>query len=301
MKIIRIAFAVLILVITLLTITGCGRGVETEEAEEQTVIQTVTRGDLSLDISAVGNLALSEKETLAFELTGTVKKVFVEEGDYVEQGQVLATLDISERDDHLKTLSRAIETKDQAMQQAEINYQNAADAMETVNSQAYADQKKAQAELEVANAEISLASAQDIFDIAESQYLDNWTVPERIRNYNQKKAQLEIAKIALIEAENKLTDVPADLEIERETKQKELAIKKSQLEDAQQQLDDAVEALEEAQNQEWDIKAPYEGFITKVNLIEGNTTQKEAAAIEIADPDEFEADVYVSEMDIFNI
>jgi HlyD family secretion protein len=300
-KIIRIISAVLILVTTLLVFTGCGRGVETEETEEQTVIQTITRGDLSLDISAVGNLALSQKETLAFELSGTVKDILVEEGDYVEEGQVLATLDMSERDDQLKTLTRDIETKDQALLQAEINYQNAEDALDKVNSQVYADQKKAEAELEVANAKISLASAQEIYDIVEREYLDNWTVPERIRNYNQKKVQLSLAKITLIEAEKNLEDVSTDLEIEREIKQKELVIKKSQLEDAQQQLDEAIEALEEAQNPEWNITAPYEGFITKVNLVEGNTIQKGAAAIEIADPDEFEAEVYVSEMDIFNI
>ena len=301
MKIIRLILSSLILVTILLIFSGCGKGNESEENEEQTVIQTITRGDLSLDISAVGNLALSQKENLAFKLTGTIKEILIEVGDYVDEGQVLATLDTSERNDQLKTLTRTIETKDQALLQAEINYQNAEDALENVISQEYADQKKAKAELEVANAEISLASAQDMFDIAEDLYLQNWTVPERIRNYNQKKAQLDIAKIALIDAEKKLADVPADLEIERETKQKELVIKKSQLEDAQQQLDDAVEALEEAQTQEWNIKAPYEGFITKINLIVGNIVQKGATAIEIADPDEFEAEVYVSEMDIFNI
>lgn len=301
MKIIRITFAVLILGATLLIPTGCGRAPEQEEAEEQTVIQTITRGDLSLDISAVGNLALSQKETLAFELAGTVNEILVEVGDYVAEGQVLATLDASERDDQLRALTREIETKDQALLQAEINYQNTEDALDHVNSQVYADQKQAEAELEVANAKISLASAQEIFDLAESQYLNNWTVPERIRNYNQKKVQLNLAKINLIEAEKKLADVSADLEIERETKQKELVIKKSQLEDAQQQLDEAIEELDDAQTQDWDVKAPYEGFITKINLVEGNTIQKGAAAIEIADPDEFEAEVYVSEMDIFNI
>ena len=301
MKIIRITFSALILFATLIVISGCGKGTELEEAEEQTVIQAVTRGDLSLDISAVGNLALSQKDTIAFELTGTVEEVLVEVGDYVEEGQVLATLDTSERDDQLKTLTRTIETKDQALLQAEINYQNAQDALDYVNSQLYADQKEAEAELEVANANISLASAQDIFDIAESQYLSNWTVPEHIRNYNQKKIQLNIAKMNLIEAEKQLEDVSADLEIEREIKQKELVIKKGQLEDAQQLLDDAIEALDDTQNQEWEVTAPYEGFITKINLTEGSTIQKGATALEIADPDEFEAEVYVSEMDIFNI
>ncbi len=301
MKFIRISLSVLILGVTLALITGCGRGTETVETEEQTVIEPVTRGDLSLDISAVGNLALSDKETLSFGITGTVSEVMVEEGDYVEEGQVLATLDTSERDAQLKTLTRAIETKDQAQLQAEINNQNAEDTLERVNSQGYADQKEAEAELAVANAKISLNNAQDNFDRAEENYESNWTWPPYIRQYDLTKAQLAIAEVNLTEAESALENVSSDLEVERETKQKELVIAKSKLEDAQLAYDDAVSELEDAQNEDWNITAPYEGFITKVNLVEGSVIQEGGSAIEIADPNEFEAEVYVSEMDIFNI
>ncbi|GAH08417.1 unnamed protein product, partial [marine sediment metagenome] len=59
--------------------------------EEQLV--AVQRGDLTIDITAVGNLAFACKEELTFEVSGTVGEVLVEVGDSVEEGQVLANLD----------------------------------------------------------------------------------------------------------------------------------------------------------------------------------------------------------------
>ena len=75
---------------------GCGSGAE--EVERQVV--TVQRGNLVIDITAVGNLALSCTEDLAFEIAGTVEEVLVEEADSVEEGQVLAKLDIEEWEEH---------------------------------------------------------------------------------------------------------------------------------------------------------------------------------------------------------
>ena len=83
MKPIRILLIMLIICSLVITTAGCKGGEESVVTEEQVIIQTVQRGDLSLDISAVGNLTVSEKETLAFELSGTIDEVLVEEGDYV--------------------------------------------------------------------------------------------------------------------------------------------------------------------------------------------------------------------------
>jgi HlyD family secretion protein len=299
-KPIRIVLTALALCSILVFTAGCNKEKAATETEAD-IISTIQRGDLSLDISAVGNLALSEKENLSFALAGTVKEVLVEEGDYVNKGEILAKLDTSDREDNLKTLTRTIETKDQALIQAEINLKNAEDALAAVNSQAYADQKIAQAELDVANNKITLANAQDAYDFAKSRYDYNWTVPENIRNYEQKQAQLAIAKANLANTENTLAAVSGNIELERETKEKELAINKSRLEDAQLEMDNAKDALAEAEAQSWDIIAPYDCFISKVSISEGSEVQKNTNAIEIADPNNFETDVYVSEMDIFNV
>ena len=97
MKYFRIPLIILVLfgVITL-SLSCAAKPDSTLEMESQVV--TVERGDLTVDITAVGNLALSIKEDLAFDLfyqEGTVEEVLVEEGDPVEEGQVLARVDTS--------------------------------------------------------------------------------------------------------------------------------------------------------------------------------------------------------------
>lgn len=299
MKPIKVALTFLLLGSVLALSTGCQKTVA--EETEQEVIVSVQRGDLSLDVAAVGNLALSEKQLLSFALGGSVAEVLVEEGDFVEQDQVLAKLDTTDRDDYLKTLTKTIELKDQALLQAEISLQNAKNALAAINSQSYLDQKKAQAELDVVNAETALVNAEDAFEIAEEQYELNWTVPERIRNYKQKTIQLTMAKLSLAEAKETLATIESDIALEIEIKDKELVIVKSKYEDARKEYDDAVTALEEAQIQSWELQAPFAGYITKVNINEGQDVQKSTSAFELANPDEFVADVLVSEMDIATI
>ncbi|MBA7702218.1 hypothetical protein ES703_110976 [subsurface metagenome] len=91
---------------------------ESESTVSESQIVTVQRGDLTIDIAAAGNLALSRTEDLAFEIAGTVEEVLVEEGDSVKEGEVLAKLDTSEWDKELTNL-------EMDLVQAEINLKNA--------------------------------------------------------------------------------------------------------------------------------------------------------------------------------
>jgi multidrug efflux pump subunit AcrA (membrane-fusion protein) len=301
LKPLRIIVFALLLGVTITAATGCRGNVDPETEPQEEVIATIQRGDLSLDVSAIGNLVLSEKKVLTFELGGTVTDILVDEGDYVEPDQVLAKLDITERDAYLKTLTKAIELKDQALLQADINYTNAEKAFEAINSQSYREQKIAQAKLDVISAETALENAENAYEAAEDLYEQNWSVPERIRNYEQKKIQLAMAERALSDAQEALADIDDTIALEIEIKEKECVIARSKLEDARKDYNDAVSDLEEAQTQSWELKAPFAGFITKVNITEGQDIQKSTAAVELANPDEFEADVLVSEIDIANI
>jgi multidrug efflux pump subunit AcrA (membrane-fusion protein) len=163
-------------------------------------VVTVQRGNLTVDITASGNLALSKCEDLAFEMKGTVAEVAVAEGDSVKQGQVLATLDTSEWDSELITL------------------------------------------------ESNLLQAELARDNAEEQTTD----PKVIK---LKKLQVEQAKAALAEARNASPE----------------------------------------------ITAPFDGFITKVNVLGGDEVTKGTVAVTLADPNKFEVDILVSEMDIYQV
>jgi macrolide-specific efflux system membrane fusion protein len=176
---------------------------------------TVQAGNLTVEISGSGNLALSSTEDVAFEMAGTVQEVLVEEGDSVEQGQVLARLDTSERESELTGLERAL---------------------------------------------------------------------------LQAKISLKNARLTLERAEEDDNADPLDIDV-----------KELQVTLAEGNLEDAEEALEEATNASPEVSAPFDGFITKVNVSGGDEVKKGTVAATIADPDKFEVDILVSEMDISEV
>ena len=91
-KIIYTILMACILVGLTVTPLGCSSGPGGTEATEYQ-IATVQRGDIAVDITASGNLELSDKRSLSFGTSETVGEVLVEEGDSITKGQVLARLD----------------------------------------------------------------------------------------------------------------------------------------------------------------------------------------------------------------
>jgi len=338
MKILKIVLITIIIGGLLAPLLSCGT--KSGEAElSETQIVTVQRGDLTVDITAVGNLALSRTEDLAFDLfyqEGTVEEVLVEEGDTVEEGQVLAKLDTKEWEDELSTLEDQVTAKERDLLQAQINLQTAEQNLK--NSQ----DNKAAKELALLNAQINLRNtehhldetrdiytwpeievAQDDVDDAKAflQYALDMDLPQvtvayaqarldaaeakldaMIKSYDTEevaiaKLQVDAAEMALAQAQEDLVEVVEDVAV------KELQLKLSQgkLEDAQKALLDAQKELGEAKTESPLITAPFAGFITKVNVEGGDEVLTGTVAVQLADPNRFEADIMVSEMDILQV
>jgi macrolide-specific efflux system membrane fusion protein len=180
-------------------------------------IATVQGGNLTIEITGSGNLALSSTEDLNFEMAGTVQEVLVEIGDSVEEGQVIARLDTSEWEDELTKLELNL-------LQAKINLWNA--------------------ELALDKAEADTTSAYRAWDIR---------------------------------------------------------IKTLQVKLADGSLKDAEEALEEASEASPEVTAPFDGFVTNVNVSGGDEVKKGTVAATLADPNKFEVDIMVNEMDISQV
>jgi HlyD family secretion protein len=349
MRILRIMLITLMLSGIAVPLVGCTSKSNRAPLSENQVI-TVQRGDLRTDITAAGNLALSLKENLAFEIAGTVEEVLVEEGDSVEQGQVLATLDTSEWEDQLEVLEnmlvaterqltarergvtaaeiqleakrRSVIAKERDLLQAEINLKNAelallAQAKDTYPEWRWPDIETAQADVDDARAYLEWAQ-RGLAEATTAPEITSWSIAVTCATSNLEVAKVRFdaklpgsdkgkmapKKLQVGLAEERLEDAKEAVEIAQqdiEEAQKDIEDAQIAVEDAQKDVEDAQEALDEVLNTSVEITAPFDGFITKVNVEGGDEVLKGTVAVTIANPDEFEADILVSEMDILQV
>jgi len=281
MRIFKIMLICLVLgSVSLLSLSCAPESDSTSLTEYQVV--TVQRGDLIIDITAVGNLALSLKEDLAFDIfyeEAAVEEVLVEEGDTVEEGQMLAKLDTSEWEDELTALEDQVTTTERNLIQAEINLKNAEIALDE------AEGIYTWPEIEVAQSDVDAAEAF-------LQYVIDMNL-DRVLAYAQSR---------LTATENKLNAMINQYDTEQvAVKKLEVEVNQIKLEEAQIAVEDAQEELNEAKSKSPIITASFDGFITMVNVEGGDEVLTGTVAVQLADPDKFEAEIMVSEMDIFQV
>ncbi len=295
MSILKIMLITLILGGLAVPAISCASESNTASAPEKQVV-TVQRGNLVIDITAVGNLALSLKEDLAIDLfypEGTIEEVLVEEGDTVEEGQVVVKLDTEEWEEQLEALEdkvvtaeRQLTANERSLLQVEINLWNAEIALEEAKeTYIWPQLEVAEADVEEAEARLQYAIDQgydrlvvlyqDVLEAAEKR-LDAMLTGADTDEIAIKKLQLELAMGQLDDAQQAI-------------------------EDARKDLEDAQETLDEAKSKSPLITATFDGFITSVNVEGGDEVLSGAVAVQLADPTKFEADLMVSEMDIFQV
>lgn len=312
-------------------------------SENQTV--TVQRGDLIIDITAVGNLALSRTEDLAFEIAGTVEEVLVEEGDNVEEGQLLAELDASERDDHIEVLERNVTTSERYLTTVERALTTAENDLSAAERQVSTKEDSLlQAEINLKNSEIALAKINSTYEWPDPDYEtplesaqadvdDAERLLRLIERYDDGtpkwNTMANLAREGVSTAEQRLNALQSQTEEEVAVKELQVQVAQGGVEDARQALEntqqgisdawldiedariaiedalkeveDAQEELDEELSTSLEIIAPFDGFIIKVNVEGGDEVTKGTVAVQLADPTRFEAEVMVSEMDIFPV
>ncbi len=249
-------------------------------------VVTVQRADLTIDITAAGNLALSRTEDLAFDIfyeEATVEEVRVEEGDTVKEGQVVARLDTSEWEDELDALEEEVTTTERNLVQADINLRNAEIALDEARDiYTWPEIKVAQAEVDDAIAYVDYLSESGLSGLS--------------------GATFAYAQARLAAAEAKLDAMIMSYDTEQvAVKKLELELAQGKLEDVQKALEDAQEELDEAKSKSPVIIAPFDGFVTTVSVEGGDEVLTGTVAVQIADADKFEADIMVSEMDILQV
>ncbi len=308
----KIALAAIVTTLTVVALGCSSNASSTSTTKTQTA--TVKKGNIALDITGTGNLAYSTTADLAFEMAGTVETVTVSAGDSVTQGQALAKLDTTDWDTQIKTLKKSLQSAQQALTNAKRQV--------AVKQLAV---KQAQLDLESAQNAVSqiaaVKTAQDLVDMTQAAL----TAAKGIYmvDPNQVGTQITAIQEQLAQAQKNLRDILSgtSLNMSGDTKlqiqKAELQVDQSQMsldsanasvddansavEDAQQGVQDAQTSLDDASALTPVITAPFTGFITKVNVKGGDEVQKGTVAMQLADPDKFEANIQVNEDDVFSV
>jgi len=334
-KVLKILLVILVIGVVAVLSFGCNRNAnQTQTPAPQ--VTTVQKGNISITVSGSGNLAYSKSEKVAFEMAGYVEEVLVSESESVKKGQELARLDTEEFDKQVKKLEsalnsakrsvtsmtyrvtdaqRVVSTKEFALNQAKMDVETAQynlnNIQEVKDAQRNAD--SAQTNLDVAKANLKYSGIIDDGDehsywskqigrleddLAKYQKILRDTLSGRnlsidtnvVLQIQQNTLKVEQAKKALADAQTAIDDAKIDVE--------EAKLDQA---DAEQAMMDAQTSLDEARQQSPIVTAPFDGFITKVSVVGGDEVYKGTVAVEIADPNQFEANIMVTERDILTV
>jgi RND family efflux transporter MFP subunit len=116
--------------------TSCGKKQEAKKAETEEILtvetQPVSRKSLSEPIIASGVLSSKSEMKLAFKTGGMIRRVYVQEGQSVKEGQLLAELDLSEIDAQVRQAKLGLEKSERDLERVKKLYADEATTLTNV-------------------------------------------------------------------------------------------------------------------------------------------------------------------------
>jgi multidrug resistance efflux pump len=282
-------------------------------------------------ILAEGHVFPEKSVYLSFTVRGRVEDILVEEGDVVEKGEVLVRLGDSEQaeaslraaklaltqaqqdyDDFVRTGGLALADAWQAYMNAQAQRAAAERAWEALDVDALQD-KIDDAEAEVRDRKEDLDDAQETFDKYKDLDEDNESrkkakedLDDAQEDYNEAvrkleaarrdldepRAALDAAKAAEAEAKRKY-EAMADEGLDPDTK----ALLDARLANAKAQVAAAQDLLDS-----YELKAPFRGTVTDINVKEGQVAGPEMWAVQMADFSGWYVETSdLTELDVINV
>lgn len=260
--IVTITLVLLVLIIGV-AILGSILGNPQQEGPQATAL--VTRGDFVDTIDVSGNLAAFEQVTITPEVDGTVSQLYVQEGDAVEAGQLLFTLDNPD-------LDQAVTRAQLGVDSANLNLSS---AQASLNDAVWAQERAWEnylAMLEAFNNSVGQPVSEDL---PTNPPLTQADVDQAYAAYRQSVSAVTNANLALSGASISVSD-------------------------AKTALDTAVALLENR-----NIHSPISGLVVLNNIERGTKLSTLAVAgqvpMQIAQIDQMYMTVSVNEIDILGV
>lgn len=159
-----VIMGIIILSLVLVGVTACSGGDQESSTQREA---EVVRGDLAVSVSGSGNIETADEVKLTFGTGGRIEDLYVEKGDSVKKGDVLALLDTDDMELAVARAQVALTQTQVAVTQAEVSQQTAEYNLENVTD------KKDALELALLNAQISLDTAE--YSLEQTQDLYTWS------------------------------------------------------------------------------------------------------------------------------
>ena len=240
--------AAFLLCLILVGVTACNAFGEEEETTQQVV--EVVRGDLIVSVSGSGNIETSRDARLSFGSGGRIDKIYVEKGDEVSQGEVLAELDADALELAKTQAEVALTQAEVALTQAQLNQQTAEyNLKNTQDTKDTLELALLNAQINLRNAEHHLDETRDIYtwpeiEVAQDDVDDAKAFLDYLLSFGPTQEQLDYAQARLDAAESTLDAMINSYDTE------EVAIAKLQVEaavmaeaQAQKNLDELIEDI----------------------------------------------------------
>ncbi len=287
LKIMALALSLTLLISS--ATAGCGN--QANQNQNQQV--TIKRSDITIKVSADGNLSLIKERKLTFGTSGTVTEINADEGDLVKKGDVLARLDT-------ESLDLAVDTAELALKSATIDVEIATDAWKQI-TYPYTYYTFA---FGVPESLAAISDAQNRLEDLQSGLSESMTAEQ----YNEVQNNLGKAMDNLITAREKLgRGEGPDLFLSGQLPLSDFwTLREAQLnlDKANLALDRAANDLKRAQDElpKTVITAPFDGLIAQSNLKVGDKLSSgeynSRVVFDIIDPGQLELKATVDEIDI---
>jgi len=130
---------IIIALISVAFITSCGHKNENQESLETgniipVKVATVQSENVSGNISATGLISTENEAKLSFKIGGVIDKIFVNEGQFIKKGQLLATLKITEINSQLAQANLAMEKAQRDYARANNLYKDSVATLEQLQN-----------------------------------------------------------------------------------------------------------------------------------------------------------------------
>jgi len=257
---------------------GAGYYIYTKSKEEEKTkvkvfkTEKVKRGEIKniINATAIVKTRVNAYLKIGTRTTGRIQRMFIDIGDYVKKGQLIAIIDQREFKKDIQKIKSQIKKAENKLQQIDKLYP--------------VKIKEAEKSVQVAKAEYSFAQWK--FQREKELLKEGFTTKEE---FETAKKQLNTTKAKLKLAEETLNRLKLEYETEKKLAQDEIKILEKELEKAEIRLSYTQ------------IYSPIDGIVSNVVAREGETLVAGLQAgelVTILKPDRLEIQIFVDETDI---